>query len=437
MADSLFNDKVLLLQLYFPKYLAAALEDLLRGCNEDIDATKALILGDRKPTKRLALTQQPLSHAAPVPKRARLSPVATPPVTSNASFSPKLPANSPQAPLTPKAERYTYQKGRVTTLHTPEDVAEALYPYASLHLNFLPKRVADQLLTDLGERRDVFKPHQFYLFGNECVLHHGVAAFARADAVYPQLVYNGLTSRKPTPFTDSLEEAAKFTEHFINEKVIPHSERLKWQRDEPWNSDYCVVNYYERLQNNLQWHSDRLSHIGPHNYVASVSLGATRTFRLRSTHKKEALMFQIALPHNSLLLMRPGCQEEFKHCVNGMSKAVALHPKVGSTRYGLTFRHYPLNFIRNLPKCRCGLRMCLRRTYKQPETRGRYFWLCENMYQNNECGLFEYADFTNEEGHYIAKSVETASTWIAPDDVLAEQAQKGARHEITPADKTE
>lgn len=400
MPDALLPEKLQLLALYFPQFLKHALEELLSSCNGDIDATKALVNGHRVPTKRLALTQQHLSHVEDAPKRRK---------TAKAGELPPSPAKG--------------SKGRVITLNTPQDVARALHPYASLHLNFLPKDVADRLLDELMDQKQVFHFNQFYLFGNECVLNHGVATFSRPEAVYPKLVYNGKVSRTPTTYSETFEKAAKVTEDVVRNEIA-HAPKLTFQRPEPWTSDFCVANYYEKMLSNLQWHSDRLSHIGPHNFVASVSVGATRMFRLRSTHQPGAPIYQVPLPHNSLLLMRAGCQEEYKHCVSSMSRPIALHPKAGSTRFGLTFRHYPLDFIANLPKCACDMRMVLRRTYKQPETRGKYFWLCENVYQNKDCGAFEYADFSNEEGHYIAESADDASVWIAPEDSAAQAASK-------------
>lgn len=425
MEDSLFADKLELLQLYYPSFLADALSDLLRGCAGDLAATRNLI--DPKPAKRSALHQTSITKHVECGKRQNTELAGTTEIagttelTGNTNLAvTKLTTSrnenyrtrEPSPGTTPKKRK----TANVVTLNTPADVARHLGPYASLHANFLPKKVADGLLDDLVTHKEAFEMYEFHLFGNKCQLNHGVATFSAPGAVYPSLVYNGRLERKLVPFSANFTEAADLIQKFVNGTVIPSVPALLFQRTDTWTSDYCVGCYYEKLLNNLDWHSDRLSHIGPHNFIASISLGATRMFRLRSTHVADGHIMQVPLPHNTLFLMRPGCQEEFKHCVAPMGRAVDLHPKVGSTRFGLTFRHYPVEFIRNLPKCACDMSMTLRRTFKSVATRGRYFWLCENKYQNKDCGSFFWCDFSNEAGHYVAEDLDHCSVWVAPDD---------------------
>lgn len=421
MEDLLFTQKLELLQLYYPSFLADALSSLLHSCGGSVEETRDLI--DPRPSKKAAHNQASLSKHIKLEKASEssLAAGAKRPLcddkksSGNDSLDKKTRVLQalPKSLSLPKKRRTI----KVITVNSPEDVARHFGPYASLHRTFLPEEVADGLLHDLAQRKDKFIAHKFSLFGNACVLNHGVATFSLPDSVYPTLVYNGLVSRNPIPYTSNFDQAANIIQKYLNDEIIPSVERLPFQHSDTWTSDYCVANYYEKLSNNLEWHSDRLSHIGPHNFVASISLGSTRMFRLRSTHRADGPIFEIPLPHNSLFLMRPGCQEEFKHCISSMSKAVALHPLVGSTRFGLTFRHYPKEFILNLPKCKCGLGMTLRRTYKAVETRGKYFWLCENKYQNKDCGTFHWCDFSNWKDHFVAEDPSKTSIWIAPEDL--------------------
>lgn len=423
--DALFDDKVALLALYYPQFLEGALSDLLRSCDSDIDAVRSILSGNA-PKKRPALTQGSLG-VAKVRK-------------TNSESSP---------PCGPSTRTPKHARAKII-LNTPDDVERHLAPYASLHLNFLPEETCDALLSDLVKRKHTFKYNEFYLFGNRCELSHLIGMFSRPEAAYAQLVYNGLKRSKPAEYTESMEKASVCLEEFLNEVVIPNAPPPRWNintrvdaavhnsehvygeentknelqerpndlasKEKAWTSDFCLVNCYENLHSNLAWHSDRLSHIGPLNYVASLSLGSTRIFRLRNIHNKNAPTFHIPLPHNSVLLMKPGCQEEFQHCVESMSKAIAIHEKVGTLRFGITARHYPPFFIENLPKCKCNLGMILRRSYKNIAIRGQYFWSCENIYQNKDCGAFHWCDFNNVSGHYIATNKSNISTWIAPED---------------------
>lgn len=445
--DELFNDKLALMCLYYPDYLRDALGDLLRQCRGDIDATRAVIGGPRS-VKRRGLHQGNLGRNIRVKLLADGSDVAgdvavagtvveagkmrkanemrkagemRKPVTNETGdvknvnaedVSPSTSHNVASSNLNLPGKK---QRGHVITLNTPRDVETHLGEYASLHPNFFSPEIADQLLDDVATHTNLYKSHEFYLFGNYCVLNHGTGAFCKPNSKYPDLIYNGLKSRKPVPYSAMFGRAVDILEAYVNDVVIPSNKRLPFQRKDPWTGNFCAVNYYQKLQNNLEWHSDRLSHIGPHNYIASVSLGSTRMFRLRRNSSTNGTIYQIPLTHNSLLMMKPGCQEKFKHCVNSMLKALEVHPTVGTTRYGLTFRCYDEKFLANLPKCKCNMSMTLRRSYKAPATRGRYFWLCENLYQNKDCGTFHWADFSNIEGHYIAKEVEDISTWVGDD----------------------
>ncbi len=89
----------------------------------------------------------------------------------------------------------------------------------------------------------------------------------------------------------------------------------------------CLCNLYRSGDDSVAWHSDREAYGGA---VASLSLGGTRTFRVRD-RLQHAMNFNFPLPSGSLLLMEPGCQERYEHCVPKTRKAVP-------PRINLTFR---------------------------------------------------------------------------------------------------
>ncbi|CUM45907.1 uncharacterized protein AC631_05714 [Debaryomyces fabryi] len=309
---------------------------------------------------------------------------------------------------------------RVITLNTVEEVEQHLSPYVSFHKSFLPPDLANRILKYLMTQTDKVSPHEFYLFDNLCKANHSLGFFhtPNIDPVYENLIYNGKKG-KSNLYNKDFEDVSTYVKDFMNNNIIPNVKRLPFQPTETWNSDVCVVNYFESLSNNLDWHSDRMSHIGPHNFIASISLGATREFRLRKNYsvgKDPSPIYSIIIPHNSMVIMQPGCQEEYKHSVNALRTAFQVNSISGSARFNLTFRFFPLDFIKQLPRCRCDLAMTLRRSFKAIETRGKYFWSCENKYQNKDCGCFYWANFDNIDDNFRAESEETASQWIAPED---------------------
>lgn len=91
-----------------------------------------------------------------------------------------------------------------------------------------------------------------------------------------------------------------------------------------------LVNLYRDGRDKVGWHSDDEPELGRVVDIASVSLGVSRTFRLRhrSDHSRTVA---IMLTHGSLLVMRHPTQFQWQHC---------LPPRnaVTQPRYNLTFR---------------------------------------------------------------------------------------------------
>lgn len=404
--EDLEAKKLQLLELYFPDVARDVLRDLLSGCNGDIEQVCKLVGGPehqgvapskKNQSKKLSAGQGKITSHIRGPKQ-----------------------------ILPKAsiQKETSSSGPVD-LHSPEDVERYLAPFATLKHNFLPEELADSLLDELAAMNNgEFERNRFWLFDRECVSSHAAATFAAHWYSCPKLVYNGVYTAEPHKYSAVFQKAASLLEQYMNETVIPSSKPLKYQHQGTWKSGFCVVNRFDNVRAKLDWHSDRLNHIGPHNFIVSLSLGSPRYFSMRSTHLLQARTFRVLLPHNCFFVMRPGCQEEFKHTVAPMRTPVALHPKYGTLRFSLTFRNYLTEFITNAPRCRCDLPMILQRAFKSKDTHGAYFWLCEARYQNKDCGAFHWADFSNEAEHYVAPSLEFASRWTA--DELHKQ---GALHE--------
>jgi len=92
----------------------------------------------------------------------------------------------------------------------------------------------------------------------------------------------------------------------------------------------CLLNLYRHGNDSNGWHSDNEKELGEHPHIASVSLGAVRTFQLK--HRKvPGLKHAMALQNGSLLLMKGATQKHWLHQVPKTKK------KVGA-RINLTFR---------------------------------------------------------------------------------------------------
>lgn len=95
-----------------------------------------------------------------------------------------------------------------------------------------------------------------------------------------------------------------------------------------FNSVLC--NLYRDGRDCMGWHSDDEPELGAEPTIASLSLGATRRFRLR--HKRDpALRLELDLPAGSLLVMSGATQRHYRH---DLPRAL----RVTEPRLNLTFR---------------------------------------------------------------------------------------------------
>jgi len=91
-----------------------------------------------------------------------------------------------------------------------------------------------------------------------------------------------------------------------------------------------LVNLYRTGTDHLGWHSDDEKVNGPEPIIASISLGAERSFELR--HKESGERVSTMLPHGSLLVMSGRSQSHWVHRVP--KSTVITEPRIN-----LTFRH--------------------------------------------------------------------------------------------------
>jgi alkylated DNA repair dioxygenase AlkB len=97
----------------------------------------------------------------------------------------------------------------------------------------------------------------------------------------------------------------------------------------------ALGNFYRHGQDSNGYHADDEPELGHNPAIASVSLGATRTFRLKRKGKHQTSV-GIELTHGSLLLMLPGCQQEWVHTIPKTKKEVG-------PRINWTFRPHFVN----------------------------------------------------------------------------------------------
>lgn len=102
--------------------------------------------------------------------------------------------------------------------------------------------------------------------------------------------------------------------------------------------NYCLLNRYRSGQDSMGMHADNEPEMG--NEIGSLSLGATRTFRIRHNTSKETKSFQVG--NGTLIIMAGTMQQFWKHEIPKTKESV-------SERINLTFRQIKLQSRQSVP----------------------------------------------------------------------------------------
>ena len=91
-----------------------------------------------------------------------------------------------------------------------------------------------------------------------------------------------------------------------------------------------LLNFYRDGQDRMGWHADDESELGFSPTIASISLGATRKFKVRENRTKQVT--DIGLVNGSCLIMTGNSQRDYQH-------SLPVQKRVLDGRINLTFRH--------------------------------------------------------------------------------------------------
>jgi len=140
-----------------------------------------------------------------------------------------------------------------------------------------------------------------------------------------------------------------YTYSGVRNKLEPWSPRVQELRAMVEAAVGCrfnslLLNLYRDGSDKLDWHADDEPELDPASPIASLSLGAARTFRLRprdpERNPSEPLAFELG--HGDLLVMDPPTQEHWLH-------QVPRRLRLKAPRLNLTFRVIRPEAIRPQP----------------------------------------------------------------------------------------
>ncbi|GAB3574299.1 alpha-ketoglutarate-dependent dioxygenase AlkB family protein [Hymenobacter daeguensis] len=175
--------------------------------------------------------------------------------------------------------------------------------------SFLSATEATALLAQLTAET-AWEQRAIRIFGQQMPQPRLTAWYGDAEARY---AYSGLRW-EPRPWSPALSALRQ---------------RVEAATGARFNS--VLLNLYRTGQDSMGWHADDEPELGPAPAIASLSLGATRRFRLRPRAGLPHAPLSLDLPTGSLLLMRGPTQQHWQHALPKTARPVG-------PRLNLTFR---------------------------------------------------------------------------------------------------
>lgn len=168
---------------------------------------------------------------------------------------------------------------------------------------------ADEVLRELIEETP-WRHEAVTLYGKKVMQPRLIAWYGDPAQSYS---YSGITL-DPLPWTPTLSRIRKVAETLSGET---------------FNS--VLLNFYRDHRDSMGFHSDDEKELGPAPVIASISLGATRTFVLKHRTRPDVKPIRIKLTSGDLLLMKGLTQQNWKHGIDKQTQPCG-------PRVNLTFR---------------------------------------------------------------------------------------------------
>jgi len=184
--------------------------------------------------------------------------------------------------------------------------------------NYFTKDEADKLFSIVDDAKK-FKRHILY-FPN-----HKTQSWRKSYwfGDYPQAVQE-CGKKLPTDFV---------TNYKFHPEILKLKERLEKDFNVRFNS--CLVGRFETPHDKIGFHSDNSTNMGADPYIASVSFGRPRLFKIKKQKKYGDERINITLKHGTVLIMRKNSNKKYLHSVPKDKGCNEENPRIN-----LTFRNY-------------------------------------------------------------------------------------------------
>lgn len=156
--------------------------------------------------------------------------------------------------------------------------------------------------------------------GQRIVTPRFTTTFGKDDTGSPMSAYKIKPKEIPGPLKDLIARIET-----LQNASTAAAATSKTKGKEPVRYNCCILNYYADGNDSISYHSDDESFLGPLPNIASLSLGATRDFKLRpkknsargindiKDQQRETLT--LSLTEGTLLIMRGTTQSQWEHSI--------------------------------------------------------------------------------------------------------------------------
>eukprot|EP01023_Acetabularia_acetabulum_P006967 TRINITY_DN12965_c0_g1_i1.p1 TRINITY_DN12965_c0_g1~~TRINITY_DN12965_c0_g1_i1.p1 ORF type:complete len:403 (+),score=52.52 TRINITY_DN12965_c0_g1_i1:34-1242(+) len=289
---------------------------------------------------------------------------------------------------------------------------QALVP-CSVVMGVLGREMAEELLQSMYDKAQQWERGTWWMFGQQ-------RTAPRASAYYlltqHQDEQKGVEDEQMSSESSNEIKVDETPDVLLRANEVIQEKVNEFENGKNWKPTYILANYYKDGQDSVGQHSDRITRLGPRPIIASLSLGASRVFRVRQPKQISGCEYDyidIPLAHNTLVVMWQGMQEEWLHEVPKSTNIKTMHPISGPARINLTFRQLKSEWQNFAPKCRCGRQSIMKtkpcqenqqqESFKVLETilpRGIYFYMCDNT-QGPGCGFFKKLEVLAQEKQQV------------------------------------
>lgn len=152
----------------------------------------------------------------------------------------------------------------------------------------LPAKLANTLLKDLMSDAATWTRGTWYMGGKEHTAPRTSSYYTLRDIeeatsvrAFDDIAKDVSSSVDTQMAAPELEEAASIVSEHVNRLAGRVQSSLASSDRDGWHCSYALCNMYQDGQEGVGPHADRLTTLGPRPIIASLSLGATRIFRIK------------------------------------------------------------------------------------------------------------------------------------------------------------